>query len=95
MDTSDLTPKTYKAILGEAELFHEDLTLHYGLLSYQCDDEATYIKMAEKLTRQMLKYSEADLNDTFFGSPPEIKEFQIALNKILENISKLVKQPHK
>ena len=82
MDTSDLTPKTYKAILGEAELFHEDLTLHYGMLSYQCDDEATYIKMAENLTRQMLKYSEADLNDTFFGSPPGKKRIS---NSIKQN----------
>jgi hypothetical protein len=91
MDTSDLSAKTYKAILIEAERFNHDLTLQYGLLSYQCKDEATYIKMAEKLTRQMLKYRNSELDNMFFGNPPEKKEFHKALNKILENISKLVK----
>jgi len=33
MDTDDLTNKTYNAILGEAEKFHHDLTLQFGLLS--------------------------------------------------------------
>jgi hypothetical protein len=95
MDTSDLSAKTFKAILLEAERFNHDLTLQYGLLSYQCKDEIMYIKMAEKLTRQMLTYSNEELDDIFFGNPPGKKEVHKALNKILENISKLVKQPHK
>lgn len=47
MDTDDLTTKTYNAILGEAEKFHADLTLQFGLLSYDCNDEAEFIKKSE------------------------------------------------
>jgi hypothetical protein len=59
------------------------------MLSYACEDENEYIKMAEKLTREMLKYRNAEIEDLFFGNPPEKKEFDNALKKILENISKL------
>jgi len=44
MDTGDLTTKTYKAILSEAEKFHPNLTLQFGLLSYDCNNEAEFIK---------------------------------------------------
>ncbi len=55
-----------------------------------CDNEDMYIKMTEKLTRKMLKFNYAGLDDIFFGNPPEKKEFHEILNKILKNISKLV-----
>lgn len=89
MDTGDLTDKTYKAIMVEAERFHHDLTLQFGLLSDECDDETSFIKMSAKLIRQMMKYGEDEMDDMFFGHPPDKKEFHKALNKILDNISKL------
>lgn len=49
MDADDLKTKTYKAILSEAEKFHSDLTLQFGLLSYDCNDEAEFIKKSEAL----------------------------------------------
>ncbi len=83
MDTDDLTDKTYKAILIEAERFNHDLTLQFGLLSYECEDEKAFIKMSARLAREMLKYSDDEMDDIFFGNPPKKKEFHAALKKIL------------
>ena len=41
----------------------------------------------------MKKYDEVDLDDMFFGNPPEMNQFQTALKKILDNIVKLKKIP--
>ncbi len=87
IDTGDLTDKTYQAIMIEAERFDHNLTLQFGLLSYQCKDETDFIKKSKQLIKQMLKYNMADIDDMFFGEPPIKKEFHAALNKILENIS--------
>ena len=38
IDTGDLTKKTYDAIIVAAERFNHDLTLAFGMLSYECDD---------------------------------------------------------
>ncbi len=89
IDTGDLTDKTYKAIMIEAERFDHNLTLQFGLLSYQCKNEADFIKKSEQLIKQMLKYSIADIDDVFFGEPPTKKDFHNALHKILENIKTL------
>ncbi len=89
IDTGDLTDKTYEAIMIEAERFDHNLTLQFGLLSYECKDEADFIKKSKQLINQMLKYNLAEIDDMFFGEPPNKKDFHIALNKILENISKL------
>jgi hypothetical protein len=87
IDTGDLTDKTYQAIMIEAERFDHNLTLQFGLLSYQCKDETDFIKKSKQLIKQMLKYNMADIDDMFFGEPPQKKDFHNALNKILENIS--------
>jgi hypothetical protein len=87
IDTGDLTNKTYQAIMIEAERFDHNLTLQFGLLSYQCKDETDFIKKSKQLIKQMLKYNMADIDDMFFGEPPQKKDFHNALNKILENIS--------
>ena len=89
IDTGDLTDKTYQAIMIEAERFDHNLTLQFGLLSYQCKDEADFIKNSKQLIKQMLTYNMADIDDVFFGEPPTKKEFHNALNKILNNIAEL------
>lgn len=89
IDTGDLTEKTYQAIMAEAEDFDHNLTLQFGLLSYQCKDEADFIKKSKQLIKQMLKYNIADIDDMFFGEPPQKKDFHNALNKILINIKSL------
>ena len=88
-DTDDLSDESYNAIMREAERFHHDLTLQFGLLSSECSDENMFIEMAEKLAKEMLTYDDADIDDMFFGNPPRKKDFHEALKKILNNISKL------
>lgn len=89
IDTDDLTDKTYKAIMIEAEQFNHDLTLQFGLLSNECEDEKDFIAKSMRFINEMLKYDEADLDDMFFGNPPTKSSFHKVLRKILENIYKL------
>ncbi len=89
IDTDDLTDKTYKAIMVEAERFNHDLTLQFGLLSYDCEDEKDFIKKSKQLIIGMMKYNKDDLEQIFFGSPPGRNEFHKALKKIMDNISRL------
>lgn len=91
IDVSDLSDKTYDAILVESERFNENLTLQFGLLSYECEDEADFIKKSEKLIRRMLKFNTDTIDDIFFGEPPTKAEFHRILNKLLNNIYKLKK----
>lgn len=91
IDTDDLTDETYNAILGESERFDENLTLQFGLLSYQCENEEEFISASEKIIRKMLKYNLETIDDLFFGEPPTKAEFHRVLNKISNNISKLKK----
>ena len=89
VDTDDLSDKTYKAIMIEAERFNHDLTLQFGLLSYECEDEKDFIAKSKRLIHEMLKWNKVDLDDWFFENPPNKKDFHKALNKILDNINKL------
>lgn len=89
IDTGDLSDKIYQAILSEAEKFHHDLTLRFGLLSDECDDEAMFIKKSEELVQEMMTYHESEMNDLFFDDPPSRTAFRNALKRILGNISKL------
>ena len=75
MDIGDLSEKTYQAIMMEAERFHHDLTLEFGLLSDECDDEKVFIEKSKMLIGEMLKYDAIDRGDIFFGNPPKKKEF--------------------
>ena len=91
IDVSDLSDGTYDAILMESERFDENLTLQFGLLSSNCEDEADFIRKSEKLIRKMLKFNSDTIDDIFFGEPPTKAEFHRILNKLLNNIEKLKK----
>jgi hypothetical protein len=93
MDTDDLSEETYKAIMIEAEMFNHDLTLQFGVLSYQCKDDDDFIEKSTLLINEMKNYNENDLNDLFFGNPPKMNDFQKALKKILDNIADVKKIP--
>ncbi len=49
MDTDELSHEAYQAIIVTAEKFHHDLTLQFGLLSYDCKDEDEYLENSKKL----------------------------------------------
>lgn len=95
IDVSDLTDATYDAILVESDRFDDNLTLQFGLLSNECDDEEDFIKKSEKHIRKMLKYNVGTIDDIFFGEPPTKAEFHRILQKLLSNIEKLKKSKAK
>jgi hypothetical protein len=89
IDTDDLSDKTYEAIMIEAEKFNHDLTLQFGLLSYECENEKEFISKSQMLISEMLTYNKYETDDMFFGNPPSKKEFHVALKKIETNIKNL------
>jgi hypothetical protein len=92
MDTDDLSDKTYKAIMVEAEGFNHDLTLQFGLLSYECNNEKEFIQKSKELIEEMKGYDEEELDDMFFGDTPALSDFNKVLNKLLANIATLQKK---
>lgn len=93
MDTDDLSRESYDGILVEAEKLTHDLTLHYGLLSYNCKDETEYIYKADKLTRKILQADDYELDDLFMGNPPDKEKLNFTLQKIIGNIEQIKKIP--
>lgn len=89
MDTDDLSREAYNGILIEAEKLTHDLTLHYGLLSSDCKNETEYIDKAEKLTKEIMQVEDWELDDLFWGNPPDKKKLIITCKKILGNIEKV------
>ena len=86
MDTYDLTDEAYEAMIFEAENFHHDLTLQFGLLSYNCEDEEEYIESSKKLIKQLLKCNNSELEDIFFEDIPTKSELNRVLKRIMDNI---------
>jgi len=89
MDTDDLSRETCKAIIIEAEKFHHDLTLRFGLLSYQCKDENEFIDTSVRLVSMLQNADPAYLDNIFFGEAPEKIKLAKALDKIVNNIAKV------
>ena len=95
MDTDDLSREAYDGILLESEKLTHDLTFHYGLLSSDCKNETEYLDEAEKLTKEILQVNERELDDLFWGSPPNKEKLIFTCKKILENIEKVKSIPIK
>lgn len=93
MDTGDLSEETYRAIMIEAEMFNHDLTLQFGLLSGECKNEEDFIEKSLELIEEMKNYDEIDLDDMFFGNPPEMNDFLNSIKKIIKNIDKVKEIP--
>jgi hypothetical protein len=87
MDTDDLSQEAYKAIIIEAELFDHNLTLRFGLLSYDCEDEAEFLNKSIKLATALKKASNNALEDIFLGEPPNKEKLNKVLDKIMDNIN--------
>jgi hypothetical protein len=89
MDTDDLSREAYDGILIQAERLTHDLTLHYGVLSGDCKNEAEYLKKAEKMTREIMKADDWEIDDLFWGNPPEKEKLESTCRKILKNIEQV------
>lgn len=93
MDTDDLSRESYEGILIEAEKLTHDLTLHFGVLSGDCKNETEYLDRAEKLTREIMKAEDWEIDDLFWGNPPNKEKLNFTLQKIISNIEKIKKIP--
>ena len=93
MDTDDLSQEAYKAVLIEAELFDHNITLRFGLLSYDCEDEAEFLNKSIKLATALKKVSNNALEDICFGEPPNKEKLNKVLDKIIDNIYAINKIP--
>lgn len=93
MDTDDLSRESYLGILVEAEKLTHDFTLHYGLLSYDCKNESEYIDEAEKLTKEIMQADDSELDDLFWGNPPNKEKLNYTLQKIISNIEEIKQTP--
>ncbi len=93
MDTDDLSNETYEAVIIEAERFHHNLTLHFGVLADKCDTEAEYLDAAEKLVNKIMKAKPHQLEDLFFGKVDDSSALPATLEKMLENIARVREMP--
>ena len=93
MGTHDLSREAYEAILLEAEKLTHDLTLHYGVLSGDCEDEAEYIDSALEMTNEIMEADDYELDDLFWGNPPDIEKLHFTLQTIIANIEHIKKTP--
>ncbi len=93
MDTSDLSKETDDAILLEAEKFHHDLTLKFGLQSYECENEQEFIEKSVELIGEFKSADPWEIEDIFFGEKQNLPKLHKTLNKILDNINKVKKIP--
>ena len=89
MDTDELSKETYRAILVEAELFNHDLTLQFGILSDDCNNEPEFIEKSERLIERLKKANSSVLSNIFFGNVPNMENFIKALDQIKKNINKV------
>jgi hypothetical protein len=95
MDTDDLSKEAYEAILVEAEKYSHDLTLHFGLLSSKCQDELEYIEKSKKLTEEILRLENYEIEEFLFGNFQSRDHLENTLRKLLGNIEELNKIPVK
>lgn len=93
MDTDDLSTEAYEEIIIEAEKFHHDLALQFGVIASSCEDEKEYFKMAKKLIKEIKSLHQSELSDIFFDSIPNKKKLDFALKKISMNILEVEKIP--
>ncbi|MFZ0282864.1 MAG: hypothetical protein WAL29_14525 [Bacteroidales bacterium] len=94
MDTDDLSREAYKAIIIEAEKFNHDLTLRFGLLSQDCDDEEEYLDKSLRLIEILKRAEKYKLEDIFFGNVPNTDQLNNTLARITKNIANVKKLPY-
>ena len=69
------------------------MTLQFGLLSGDCNNEHEYIDRAEKLTREIMQAEDWEIDDLFWDNPPEKEKLDFTCKKILDNIQKVKSIP--
>ena len=90
MDTDDLSINTYNAVIVEAERFHHDLTLQFGLLASRANSDDEYLDRAEEMISHWKTNWEISelMVEVFYDNPPAIEDFEACLVRIVGNIEK-------
>jgi hypothetical protein len=96
MDTDELSTQAYNAVMITAEKFNYNLTLQFGLLSYQCENETDYLQQALELIKEWNEDIEDSIEEIFLDvEHPTEQEFKKVLLDIKNNISKVLEIPLK
>ena len=93
IDTGDLSEEAYRAVMIEAELFNHDLTLQFGLLSYECEDENDFLEKSKMLINDIKKDSDSAIEKIFFGESIEKDQLYKTLDRMLVNIENVLSIP--
>jgi hypothetical protein len=93
MDTDNLSNETYNEVLLESERLTHDLTIHFGVIAKDCKDERVYPDKAYNLSKNILKLTDNQLQDFFWGAVPDKTIIIVTLNKIISNIIEVKKIP--
>ena len=93
MDTDDLSNETYDAVIRNAERFHHDLTLQFGVLASDCIDESEYLKESLLLIKEFESDIEEAMEEIFYENIPEKSKFRLALKEIKNSIKEVQKIP--
>ena len=97
MDKDDLSRDSYDAIIIEAEKFHHDLTLQFGVLSGSFDTENEYLTASENMIMDWIENWDIDnvIDEIFYDNQPNKVDFKKCLDKIISNINEVKKIPIK
>jgi hypothetical protein len=93
MDTDELSDESYYGVIGEAEEFLHELTLHFGVLASSCEDEEEYLNSALKLVDRIRKADPDMYEHIFFGENVKKDSLQSVLKIIEQNIIKTQRIP--
>lgn len=95
MDTDDLSTPTYKGVIIEAERFHHDLALQFGVLASECKHDNDFLNKAEAMIKEWISDEDFDgiTDDIFFGEYVDRDAFDACLKKLLFNIDGIRKIP--
>lgn len=93
MDTDNLSNEAYQGIIIEAERFNHDLTLQFGVLASDCQDEDEYFRKALDLISEIKMLDNDELTDVFIGNMPDINSLNLILDRIIKNIDQIKKIP--
>lgn len=88
MNTDYLSKETYEGIFREANILAQ-LAMSFAVLTYDCQNESEYLDQAEKLTRELMEYSDGEMDDMFLGKVPKKEKLHSILNRILSNIERI------
>lgn len=93
MDTDDLSREAYQAVLIEAERFHHNLTIHFGVLAGDCETEEEFLAASEKMTNNIKKAKPKDIKYFLFDEVKDLTALPATLDKILANIARVREIP--